>query len=430
MKQYDVVVVGGGTAGVVAALQSARAGARTALIEMGGQLGGTMTAGGVSFPGIFHAWGRQIIAGIGWELVQQAVAMNSDSLPDFSAYPGSPGWTWPVTQHWRHQVSVNGPLYAALAEESCVAAGVDLRYYEVPMAAKRLIEGGWELRLCAAGEEQCLRCAQLVDCTGDASLVGLMGLERMREAEQQPGTLWYRLENCDISGQDPELLQARLREAIAIGRLLPTDVGSPGIPIRELLRLCGNHIMGVDSSTAAGRTQANIAGRQSLLRVLRFVRSMPGCENARIKWMQWETAIRETWRVKGDVIISVGDYVSGRCWPDAICYAYYPVDLHDRHGVKPEQLAAGVVPTVPFRALVPAGSRDILVAGRCLSSDRLANSALRVQAPCMATGQVAGAAAALAAQRGISPGELPMADLAALLREHGAIVPVAQGAQA
>jgi hypothetical protein len=91
--------------------------------------------------------------------------------------------------------------------------------------------------------------------------------------------------------------------------------------------------------------------------------------------------------------------------------------------VRPEQLRPGVVPTVPLRALIPEKSRDLLAAGRCVSSDRLANSALRVQAPCMAMGQAAGAAAALAAMMGRTPGAVPFADLAALMRQHGAVVP-------
>jgi hypothetical protein len=123
-------------------------------------------------------------------------------------------------------------------------------------------------------------------------------------------------------------------------------------------------------------------------------------------------------------VITHADYVSGRLFDDAICYAYYPVDLHTRTGVRPKQLAKGVVPTIPLGALIPKNSTNIMVAGRSVSSDRLANSGLRVQAPCMAMGQAAGAAAALAAQQKTTPHKVPLADIRKLLTKHGAIVPV------
>ena len=91
--------------------------------------------------------------------------------------------------------------------------------------------------------------------------------------------------------------------------------------------------------------------------------------------------------------------------------------------MKPKQLKPGTVPTIPLSALIPKGSKNIVVAGRCLSSDRLANSGLRVQAPCMAMGQAAACAAAIAAKDGTTPGKVPMAKLHALLKEHGAIIP-------
>ena len=108
---------------------------------------------------------------------------------------------------------------------------------------------------------------------------------------------------------------------------------------------------------------------------------------------------------------------------DAVCYSFYPIDLHDRHGVAPKPLARGTVPTVPLRALVPKGSRNLLVAERSVSSDRLANSALRVQACCMAMGQAAGAASALAARNGTTPTSVPLDEIHSLLRQHAAIVP-------
>jgi hypothetical protein len=85
--------------------------------------------------------------------------------------------------------------------------------------------------------------------------------------------------------------------------------------------------------------------------------------------------------------------------------------------------APGVVPTLPYGALIPKGSDRLLVAGRCIAGDQEANSAYRVQATCMATGQAAGAAAALAAQRGLSVRDVPLEELRALLRAHGAVVP-------
>ena len=183
------------------------------------------------------------------------------------------------------------------------------------------------------------------------------------------------------------------------------------------------HIFGADSSTAVTKTQTNIAGRRSILRLIRFVRSLPGCEDARVLEMMTETAVRETYRIQGETLITCDDYTSGRLYDDAICYAFYPVDLHDKHGVKPQPLKPGTVPTIPLSALVPEGSRNLLVAGRSVSSDRLANSALRVQAPCMAMGQAAGAAAALAATANTTPGDVPLNQLRALLRQHNAIVP-------
>ena len=129
-----------------------------------------------------------------------------------------------------------------------------------------------------------------------------------------------------------------------------------------------------------------------------------------------------TFRVQ-PIILADHTRLPGRFFDDAISYAFYPVDLHTREGVKPEPLKPGTLPTIPLRALIPKGSRDLIVAGRCVSSDRLANSGLRVQAPCMGMGQAAGVAAALAAKSGKTPLEVPLGEIHDRLREHGQIVP-------
>lgn len=379
IEKVDVLVCGGGTAGTIAALQAARAGASTMLVELGSQLGGTITTGGVAWPGLFHAWGKQIIAGIGWELVTKTVELDGGVLPDCSK-PFQPG------RHPSQQVMVNLYLYAALAEELCLQAGIELRYYEFPLAAEA-VDGGWRVEIVGPGARRMVTCRQLVDCTGGADVTGLLGFARLRDREIQPGSLMYAVGNAYEPGKQ---------------------------------QLSKMHVPAADSTTSETRTRANIAGRAAVLKHLRTAAPKGG----RLVHLRAETAVRETYRIVGETIIMDQDYTAGRRFEDAVCHAFYPVDLHETNGsVKPKYLADGVVPTVPLRALIPKGSRNLLVAGRSVSSERLANSGLRVQAACMAMGQAAGAAAALAAQRGVAPLDVPLADLRVLLAKHGAILP-------
>ncbi|MCM8539458.1 MAG: FAD-dependent oxidoreductase, partial [Lentisphaeraceae bacterium] len=128
-------------------------------------------------------------------------------------------------------------------------------------------------------------------------------------------------------------------------------------------------------------------------------------------------------RIVGETIITVNDYTSGKVFDDAIGYAFYPVDLHSKSGVKPKPLKPGVVPTIPLSALIPKDSQNVIVAGRCISSDRLANSGLRVQAACMAMAQAAGVTAALCAKKKTTPSKLSLNDIRSELKKHKAILP-------
>jgi hypothetical protein len=377
----DVLVVGGGAAGSVAAIQAGRAGARTVLVERGSQLGGTTTTAGVSFPGLFDAWGRQIIAGIGWELVRESVELDGGTLPDFSRVP---------ERHWMNQVRVNQFLYAILAEEKCAQAGVRIAYYEFPQAVTRTAEG-WQVDCAGFGTRRRVFCQQVIDCTGGAEVVGMLKLPRLREAQTQPGSLLFMLDRANNPGRP----------------------NGPGSGLLHSL-----YVHGADSSNSRTVTAANLTGRRAVLEKVRK-------ERKRLMHLQPETGFRESHRIEGETVITVEDYTSGRMFEDAVCYAFYPVDLHTRSGVRPQPLTEGTVPTIPLSALVPKGSRNILVAGRSVSSDRLANSGLRVQASCMAMGQASGVVAALAARKDTTPLDVPLKAIREMLREHGAIVPVA-----
>jgi len=379
VTQTEVLVVGGGVAGTIAAIQSARAGAKTVLIERGAQLGGTATTGGVAFPGLFDAWGQQIIAGIGWELVRESVELDGGTLPDFSRVP---------SRHWMNQVRINPFLYALLAEEKSEQSGVQIATYESPQAITQTATG-WQVDCAGFGTRRRVQCSQIVDCTGGGEVVGMLNLPRLRGEQTQPGSMLFKLDTAHNPGRP----------------------NGPGSGLLDSL-----YVHGADSSNSRTVTSANLKGRKAVLEKVRATKQ-------RLMHLQPEVGFRESYRIQGETVISVDDYTSGRVFDDAVCYAFYPVDLHTRSGVKPEPLARGRVPTVPVSALIPRASRNIMVAGRCVSSDRLANSGLRVQASCMAMGQAAGVTAALAAQKNTTPLKVGLVEIRDMLRKHGAIVP-------
>lgn len=372
-NKVDVLVVGGGAAGTIAAIQAGRAGAKTLLLERNSQLGGTTTTGGVSFPGLFDAWGKQIIAGIGWELVRESVELDGGKLPDFSKVPD---------RHWMNQVRVNQFLYAILAEEKCQAAGVQIAYYEFPQSITKTADR-WQVDCAGFGTSRRVLCKQIIDCTGGAEVVGMLNLPRLRGNQTQPGSMRFQLGKAN----------------------------SPGRGGLQHL-----YVHGADSTNSRTVTAANLTGRKAVLERVRK-------EKKRLMHLQPETGFRESYRIVGETMITVDDYTSGRRFDDAVCNAFYPVDLHTKTGVKPKPLKPGTVPTIPLRALIPKGSSNLIVAGRSVSSDRLANSGLRVQASCMAMGQAAGAAAALAAKNGTTPLDVPLTEIHKLLHANAAIVP-------
>ncbi|WPP48017.1 FAD-dependent oxidoreductase [Catalinimonas niigatensis] len=415
--ETDVLIIGGGTAGVIAAIQAGRAGARTMLIENGSQLGGTTTTGGVSFPGIFHAWGKQVIAGIGWELVSESVELDGGILPNFSIIPNNKS-----ISHWRHQINVNGPLYAMLAEEKCLDAGVHIRYYETPKEIT-FNKGNWVVKSSGKGIETEISCNQLIDCSGNAIAASMAGFDLLREEDTQPGSFIFRIGGYDFNALDltkiPKQYHQALKQNSISTQAVDSDTSFPTtVPYGYV------YVPGADSTTSETHTQANIQGRSNLLKLLRTLRTFPGCENIKVLDTMTETAVRETYRIDGIYKVMHQDYVEGKVFEDSISHSFYPIDLHrDGKSIYQEFLKPEVVACIPLRALIPKGSKNFLVAGRCISSDRLANSALRVQASCMGMGQAAGAAAALANRKGTTPAEVPMDELRSLIEEHGGIVP-------
>lgn len=414
----DVLIAGGGTAGHVAAIQAARLGVRTAVIEADSMLGGTMTTGGVYMPNHFYSTRQPVVLGIAWELYSKSKHIEGLPIPDYKKRRPieTPGY----------YSYINVPVYAAVAEEEAVKAGVNLHYHEF-ISDVRADGNFWKVTSLGRGIRRTTQTREIIDCTGDCDVVRLLKLPVIRDEVRQPGAYQYKIENIEHEQIWEKEVQAIYEEAMADGILKKGDFAYPNmLPFKNYLDHGGHngtHVYASDTSDADGQTQANIEGRQRMLRMYKFLkRAIPGCERAVLKTMYARALGRDTYRAVGETIVTKQDFLNAKDFDDKICNAFNYIDMHsEKTGCDVSFLKSpDLLPKVPFRALIPKGSNRLTVAGRILSAEKTAFAGIRAQCTCMAMGQAAGAAAALAVKRNVFSREIPASDIVAVTREHGA----------
>jgi hypothetical protein len=253
-------------------------------------------------------------------------------------------------------------------------------------------------------------------------------LKVLKSKVPQPGTLQYKIEGIEYEQVWKEEVQTIYEEAMKEGRLQKGDWAYANMePFQYYLAHGGHnatHIYDADTSDAEGQTRANIEGRARMLRMFKFVRtSVPGCERATLRMMAPFALARETFHTVGEYQVTRDDFFQATDFEDKVCNAFNYADMHSQQvGCEVEFLESeDLLPKVPFRALVPKGSRRITVAGRNISANRIAFAGIRAQCTCMAIGQAMGAAAALAIQRGMASREIDSKDVVAVTVEHGAV---------
>ncbi len=402
-EKADVLVVGGGTAGVIAAIQSARAGAATMLVEMGPYLGGTLAHMGPD-----AAVAERVPDGIGGQLVSAALGLD-----------GAAGYDK------RERRRVGAQAYVLVAEEACLRAGISVVLHELAIDARRS-HGVWRVRTVGKGVERMITAHEVVDSTADADVVGAAGFARMKSHRPRTGALAFRLGGYDSGLLDMHETERRCIEAVRAGVLQRDDVPCDSNSLVDFLRDGGegcHRLRGVDVADSAAQTALDLEGRQHLLRLVRFVRRLPGCACAHVDYMAPRAALRETYRIAGETTVRYEDCISRRRFGDGVCYVASPrekgcvADGTDERGRQGRCFV-----NVPFGAMIPRDASGMLAAGRCVSCDEGAFPFLGAWGACMTTGQVVGAAAALGAVRGIPSRHIPVEDIRALLAEHG--VPV------
>ena len=426
-RSFDVVVCGGGVAGFCAAVAAARTGANTALIESFGMLGGTMTVGGISAPALFHAHGRQIISGIGWELM---TALAEEGFADLPKPPFD-------APHPLLAVELNPFQSAVKMDEMAIQAGVTLCFRQTVAAVQA--DSGIVRAVLITSPEGLERIVGrvFIDCTGDADVCAMAGAAFEIGQTLQPATLNFRIQGNRLGSAK---IQGLYEQALKDGKITEKEIWGGGIGPFMYGRGRGveecwaqsigsnvNHVFPFNGANAQSRTEGEIAGRKSIDRLMRWLRAeAPGYENAFVSSCSPFVTARESRRVLGMDYITGDDYIRGYCPANSVCYSFYPIDVHrtdTASALDNEFHAFGRVPGIPYGALVARDFQNLMMAGRNASGDRRAQSAFRVQASCMAMGEAAGTAAALAVRQNVSVRNLNTEVLRNTLSQNGATVP-------
>lgn len=437
--EADVLVVGGGPAGIAAAVAAARRGAHVVLLERQGFLGGNLTAGlvGPCMTSYSLDGETQLIRGVFDEFVRHMVDLNGALHPSQTtagdAYSG-------FIVYGHDKVTPFEPEAAKLvAHRMCIAAGVEMRLHAFVVDA--VVEEDAVVGVVYADKEglHLQRASVVVDCSADGDVAAFAGnrFNHGRESDglTQPMTMFFRVSGVD-DGIVASYVDNHPTEPRVYSEIIDKAREEGTFPVERRMvgmyktlkpgvwRINTSRMHGLNGTIAADVTRGEIEGREQVAALMSFFRAnLPGFENAELYDTAATVGIRETRRVVGQYELTLDDLQTGRHFDDVIALCAYPVDIHDPTGA-----GGGVAPTwgtsniyeIPYRSLVPADRGGLLVAGRCISASHEAMSAIRVMPPAFAMGEAAGAAAALAVANGIDPRDLSPGILQHSLTAHGA----------
>lgn len=419
--RYDVVVCGGGPAGFIAAIAAARKGASVALVEQYGFLGGMATTSYVAPLSVFTYKGRKVIGGIPWEFIERLEELGGGLIEK------------PLGN-----VAFDPELYKLLCQRMVLEAGVKLYLHSY-------------LSGCVCGDgrisqviienksgSQALEADVFIDCTGDADLAYMAGVPMQDKSGRplQPMSSYFILNGVDTDspmvreamhhnkqGENCYCLPMRKKMLELQEELDIPDFGGPWYctTLHDGCVAVNVTRVSADACDAEQLSAAECSLREDCFRMAGIFRKLfPEFRNCYVASVAVNGGVRETRNIKGMHVISAQEYLNAFHYEDSISRGAHPIDIHASKGASQSVTFLEEPAYVPYRALIAEGFPNLLVAGRCLSADRVAFASLRVQASCMGSGQAAGVAAALASASGVAVQDVDVPVLVAELKNMGA----------
>lgn len=426
---YDVVVVGGGTSGVIAALASANNGAKTLLIERQGHLGGNASQLLEHFSGFYDNEGNRIVGGISYQVIKRLIELGA-----------SPGKILDITGYSKYRIPVRNTEYISIITNELNKKGVSLLLnspvVDVYKTGKRIKGVIVENKMGRIG----FLAKKIVDASGDADIVNFADGELFIDKAVQPVSLIFKLGNVDfiklikfiednpsdyrISQPYEILYKMKYNNFWGFEKLLDQAYRDGVVSIlRKELHMAGwidygEAVVNVTRYKANGVNPWELSGAEVNLRkqVLEFViffkKYVPGCGKSFLAGCSSSIGVRATRRIKGKYKLTENDILSGNKFADSVALGGFPMDIHDPNGgslayAKKVPKAYGI----PYRCMIPLDLENLIIAGRCISADIKPLASLRMVGTCMALGEAAGTSAAICAEKNISFSMLDIQDL-------------------